>query len=185
MAQNLLKWINFRKTRDAARNRGSILIGMIFLEMAYLQLYADSRCFSLPCLLLCQFEKTFTPLNRKFQGEMDQNCRKIGSDSNQGSKRTLVDITCIIFSIIKGRIGVEACVELIFYDVSPFMWTTKAQIKPTTAPLRGAVVGFIHIFVYRVSKFLSARRGLKLWEIIADIQFQLVLKFELSSSYRK
>jgi len=73
MDQNLLKWINFRKTRDAARNRGSILIGMIFLEMAYLQLYADSRCFSLPCLLLCQFEKTFTLQNLTFEGKVDQN----------------------------------------------------------------------------------------------------------------
>ena len=68
--------------------------------------------------------------------------------------------------------------------MSPFTWTTRAQIKPPTAPLRGAVGGFIPIFVYRVSKFLSARRGLKLGEIVADIQYKLVLKFELSSSYR-
>ena len=69
--------------------------------------------------------------------------------------------------------------------MSPFIWTTRAQIKPTTAPLRGAVVGFIPIFVYRVSKFLSACRGLKLRGMIADIQCYFVLKFELSSSYRK
>ena len=73
MDQNQLKWINFGRTRDAARNRSSILMGMVFLEIGYLQLYADSRFFSLPRLLLRQFRKTFTPHNRKFQGEMDQN----------------------------------------------------------------------------------------------------------------
>ena len=91
MAQNLLKWINFRKTRDAARNRGSILIGMIILEMAYLQLYADSRCFSLPCLLLCQLKKTFTPEIPKFLGEMGQNRQKIAFDSVHSSKTAPTD----------------------------------------------------------------------------------------------
>ena len=46
---------------------------MAFLEMAQSKVYADSRFFYVPCLLLLQFEKTFTPQNRKFQGEMGQN----------------------------------------------------------------------------------------------------------------
>ena len=78
MDQNLLKWINFGETRDAARNKSSILMGIIFLEMAYLQLYADSRIISLPCLLLCQFIKTLTPEITKFLVKMDQNRPKIG-----------------------------------------------------------------------------------------------------------
>ena len=35
--------------------------------------YADGRFFYVACLLLRQFNKTFTPLNRKFQGKIDQN----------------------------------------------------------------------------------------------------------------
>ena len=101
MVQNLLKWINFRKTRDAARNRGSILIGMIFLEMAYLQLYADSRCFSLPCLLLCQFKKTLTPEIPKFLVKMDQNRRKIHFYSFWGTKRTPADSEMIFSAFVR------------------------------------------------------------------------------------
>ena len=33
----------------------------------------DSRFSYVPCILLRQFKKTFTPYNRKFRGEMDQN----------------------------------------------------------------------------------------------------------------
>ena len=44
-------------------------MGMVFLEMAQPKLYADSRFLSLPRLLLCQFKKTFTPLNRNFRGK--------------------------------------------------------------------------------------------------------------------
>ena len=49
------------------------LMRMVFLEMAQSKVFADIRFFSLPCLLLRQFEKTFTPQNLKFEGEIDQN----------------------------------------------------------------------------------------------------------------
>ena len=101
MAQNLLKLINFRKTRDAARNRGSILIGMIFLEMAYLQLYADSRIISLPCLLLCQFIKPCAPEIPKFLVKMDQNRRKIYFYSFWGTKRTPADSEMIFSAFLR------------------------------------------------------------------------------------
>ena len=58
--------LNFRGTRDGAWNKGPILMGMVFLEMAYLQVYAHSRFILLPCLLLGQFKKTFTPQIPKF-----------------------------------------------------------------------------------------------------------------------
>ena len=49
------------------------MMGMTFLEMAQSKVYVDSRFFDVLCLLIRQFEKTVTPLNRKFQGENDQN----------------------------------------------------------------------------------------------------------------
>ena len=59
-------WLNFRGNRDGAWNKGPIWMGMVFSEMAYLQVNAHSRFFSLPCLLLRQFMKTFTPQIPRF-----------------------------------------------------------------------------------------------------------------------
>ena len=53
-------------------------MGMVFLEMSYSKVYVDSRFFNVPCLLLRQFEKTFTPDNRKFEEKMGKNRPKLG-----------------------------------------------------------------------------------------------------------
>ena len=52
--------------KDFLMNKGKILMGMVFLEMAYLKVYTHNRFISLPCLLFGQFKKTFTPQIPKF-----------------------------------------------------------------------------------------------------------------------
>ena len=84
-------------------------MGMVFLEMAYLQVYAHSRFISVPCLLLPQFKKTFTPQILKVQGEKGQNREKIASDSIHPSKTTPTD-TELFFSALCGLLfTLQAC----------------------------------------------------------------------------